>query len=325
MVLLLLGSQLLCFGQDPQFSQYYGAALYHNPAFTGTSTPQRITLHHRIQWPGLPAPYVSTALGVDHLIQKTGTGIGALVSQDIAGVSRFRTLTAAGIVSQRLPVTSTVNTNLSVQVGVEQRDIDAFSLIYPDQVTPDGLVAATQEPAKANRAFYTNVALGALVYTNYWWVGFSLHNMNQPSIEPLGQRGGILLARTSVMGGLRFPLQDERYLKPWQKADAIIPTVMYRAQGSVQQVDFGVQAELGDLILGVNARGIPFLGGTRGVFTQDAIVGMFGVYISGLRFCYSYDFNYGQWTALQGAHEVGIVWGFNAKNLLRRSSPCPGM
>ena len=39
--------------QDPQFSQYYAAPLYLNPAFTGSEMLPRIGANYRNQWPGI--------------------------------------------------------------------------------------------------------------------------------------------------------------------------------------------------------------------------------------------------------------------------------
>lgn len=327
LTILLLAGRLVALAQDPQYSQYFGAALYHNPAFAGTSTPDRITLNHRIQWPGLPAPYVSTAFAYDHAFVKTGTSLGMVVNQDVAGVSRFRTIAAGGILAQSLKVNRTIRTTIALQVGFEQRDIDLNSLVFPDQVTQDGITSSTQEPAKSNSTTYVNTALGALVHSKYWWVGLSVHNLNQPSIEPLGNPGATLLPRTTINAGLRFPLQDERYLLGNKKADAILPSVMYRSQGSVSQVDFGALVELQPLVFGLYSRGLPFLQNIRGVFTQDAIVFLMGVNIGETRICYSYDYNTSaQLSAFQGAHELGIQFGFNAAKLLNaRRGPCPGM
>ena len=47
--------------QDPQFSQFYAAPLYINPAFTGASEYTRIGANYRNQWPGISGSFVTTS------------------------------------------------------------------------------------------------------------------------------------------------------------------------------------------------------------------------------------------------------------------------
>ena len=37
--------------QDPQFSQFYAAPLYLNPAFAGSAQEARVGINYRNQWP----------------------------------------------------------------------------------------------------------------------------------------------------------------------------------------------------------------------------------------------------------------------------------
>ena len=47
--------------QDPEFSQYYAAPLYLNPAFAGTSVDHRFIANYRNQWPN-----ISHAFGISN-------------------------------------------------------------------------------------------------------------------------------------------------------------------------------------------------------------------------------------------------------------------
>ena len=315
------------YGQDPQYSQYYNAAVYHNPAFAGTSTPQRLSVNYRAQWPGLPAPYISYSAAFDFCFQKTGTSFGLIATQDVAGISKFRMTSAGLLIGQKVKLNKDITASFGVQVSYDTRDIGSASLIFPDQVTKDGLIAATAEPKRAGSTSYVNTSIGGLVFGRDWWAGLSIHNFNQPSLDPLGGKAGILYPRTTLIGGLRFPLQDDRYLKPHQQGDAIMPSIMYRSQGSAAQIDLGVTAELNSFVFGLYTRGLPFLNNIRGVFTQDAIIGMVGVRTNDIRLAYSYDYNSASYLSeFQGAHEISLQIGFNLKRYLKyRNGPCPGM
>jgi len=63
--------------QDPQFSQYYAAPLYLNPAFTGTSQSHRFIANYRNQWPNIARGFVTTAVSYDVDLHQYNSGIGS--------------------------------------------------------------------------------------------------------------------------------------------------------------------------------------------------------------------------------------------------------
>lgn len=54
------------YAQDVQFSQFYNAPLYLNPALTGTSHSSRAILNYRNQWPTAGKPFITYAASFDH-------------------------------------------------------------------------------------------------------------------------------------------------------------------------------------------------------------------------------------------------------------------
>ena len=54
--------------QDPEFSQFYAAPLYLNPAFAGSARCPRIGLNYRNQWPALNKTYITSAVSYDQHI-----------------------------------------------------------------------------------------------------------------------------------------------------------------------------------------------------------------------------------------------------------------
>ena len=47
------------FAQDPQYSQYYAAPLYLNPAMAGAEMMGRVGFNYRNQWPSLDAQFTT--------------------------------------------------------------------------------------------------------------------------------------------------------------------------------------------------------------------------------------------------------------------------
>ena len=52
-------------GQDPQFSQFYAAPLYLNPAFAGSTNQGRAGTNYRNQWPAVDANYTTLSAFAD--------------------------------------------------------------------------------------------------------------------------------------------------------------------------------------------------------------------------------------------------------------------
>lgn len=312
--------------QDAQFSQYYAAPVYHNPAFAGTFSPQRLTLNYRNQWPGLPAPIQTTALTFDAAIKKTNSGWGIMYTNDRAGVAALTSNSINGIFSQKMRIGANLYGALGGQIGYTLRDLDLTGLLFPDQVTPGGIVTNTLEPRRDTRVGFFNVGLGVLLYGKEYWAGASLHNLNQPSIAPLANQGSVLPTRMTFVSGLRIELEDERFLRGKRLPYAVLPSVMVRNQAGFWQLDGGVSMELDPLILGLYLRGLPIAGENLGLFTQDALIFQLGMIVGDLRIGYSYDYNLGlQFANFQGAHEIAIQYAFNLKQIIKDLRyPCPG-
>ena len=64
--------------QDPQYSQFYAAPLYLNPAFAGSAMAPRVNFNHRNQWPSLSANFVTSSLSADMYFDKYNSGVGAM-------------------------------------------------------------------------------------------------------------------------------------------------------------------------------------------------------------------------------------------------------
>ncbi len=80
--IFLVFLKLNAFSQDPEFSQYYAAPLYLNPAFTGTTNDHRFIANYRNQWPSVAQGYTTTAFSYDFNMADLNSGFGFLATQD---------------------------------------------------------------------------------------------------------------------------------------------------------------------------------------------------------------------------------------------------
>src|SRR5258706_13582709 len=73
--------------QDPEFSQYYAAPLYLNPAFTGTTDDHRFIMNYRNQWPNIARGYQTLAVSYDYNLYQYNSSVGFLATVDKAVTS----------------------------------------------------------------------------------------------------------------------------------------------------------------------------------------------------------------------------------------------
>src|SRR5436190_1623336 len=77
--------------QHYQFSQFYAAPTYLNPAFTGANVCSRASINYRNQWSGIPGTFTSYQASVDHTLKRYNSGIGLVLFNDRAGIGNLAT------------------------------------------------------------------------------------------------------------------------------------------------------------------------------------------------------------------------------------------
>ena len=84
-VVFLMIFSLQAGAQDPEFTQFYAAPLYLNPAFAGSARCPRVTMNYRNQWPALSKTFITTAVAYDQQVDAISGGLGIMVMNDKAG------------------------------------------------------------------------------------------------------------------------------------------------------------------------------------------------------------------------------------------------
>ena len=101
--LLFVGSAQV-YAQDVQYSQFYSAPLYLNPAFAGSSEYTRVGANYRSQWPALEANFVTMSAYADHFIDDKNSGVGFLIQTDEEGLAGLRSTCLAAFYAYQLPI-----------------------------------------------------------------------------------------------------------------------------------------------------------------------------------------------------------------------------
>jgi type IX secretion system PorP/SprF family membrane protein len=334
LIISIIFSISIANGQDVQFSQFYAAPLYLNPAFTGTTYQSRATLNYRNQWPASGKPFITYAGSFDHYIAKYNSGVGLMVMQNKAGNSRLQSTEISGLYSYHISLSETWNFIPAIQATFVQRSIDYSKVTFPDQYDNTGLVGSTTEDLNLAKKNYMDFSAGGLLFSEIFWFGTSYHHLNRPDQSFTNSSQSRLPGEFNAHAGARIPFASRakgRRSSIHYKEKALMPSVLYKAQGKFDQLDLGLNVLYEPLIFGVWYRGLPIKHYSEGYSNAESIIGSVGVNFNGITIGYSYDFVISRLNnaTTAGAHELSLSYQFGneqvkKKKVRYKKIPCPG-
>ncbi|HNU43369.1 MAG TPA: type IX secretion system membrane protein PorP/SprF [Cyclobacteriaceae bacterium] len=326
-ILIFCSANLLA--QDPQFSQYYAAPLYLNPAFTGTSEDHRFIANYRNQWPNAAHGFVTYAFSYDVNLNHYNSGIGFLATVDQAGTAGMRSSQLNFLYSYKWNVLSKWVISAGLNFGYASRSIDLNRLIFGDQLQfdSDGNVP-TDDQALFNlgNTHYFDFNSGVLAYNKNFWFGFSASHLNTPNRSLIDQEAEVPV-KTSFHGGVRIPLYGGPFKK--EHISVLAPSFVYKKQGHFDQLDLGLHFLYDPIMMGVWYRGIPLQQNVKDNISQDAMVVVLGFQFERIELGYSYDFTVSELGPMSGgAHEVAVKYKLEMAAQIKTKRkdkfiPCP--
>ncbi len=313
---LLLATLFSAQAQDPQFTQFYAAPLYLNPAFAGSAMAPRITVNYRNQWPAI-TNYVTSAVGVDHFLPKINSGIGLLILNDSQGQGVINSTEVHGLYSFQFQANEQTFVRLGVQAGYVSRNLNYYGLTFGDQFTNGGYTGQpSNDPilgVNTPKNSYLDFSTGGLVYSDWFFAGFSAHHINQPSQGFFQGANSKLPIKGDVMMGLKIPLLGFTGLgDELGKEISISPVLLYKFQGKYDQLDIGAYLTYSPLTLGVYYRGLPFKQSVQGLNNHDALAFLVGYRQDKFSIGYSYDATVSTLgVSTGGSHEISLSYIFD--------------
>lgn len=324
--------------QDPQFSQFYAAPLYLNPALTGATGQARAGINYRNQWPAIDANFTTMSAYFDYFIEDKNSGIGMIITRDREGLAGLRNLTVGLQYSYQLQLTKDIGFRPGMQVAFYNRDINFDKLTFGDQFDPSSGSFLNQATAENFNTYsaknFLDLSFGGVFFTKRAWLGASAWHLTQPNQSLIGEKSPLPM-KLSFHGGFKF------YLKPGhvgtgvytRKAErSISPAFQYRHQGKFDQMDLGLYYTLEPLVIGTWYRGVPFKN-FDGIVNNESIVLMIGFVKIGakdaINIGYSFDYTISKLTiGSGGAHEFSLVYTWPMRNPRKPPKdkliiPCP--
>ncbi|UII20231.1 PorP/SprF family type IX secretion system membrane protein [Fulvivirga ligni] len=336
--LLLLAAPLVVKAQDPQFSQFYAAPLYLNPAFAGSNQQMRVGLNYRNQWPAIEANFQTYSAYVDGFIESKNSGVGMLLMRDqVMGTNS----TMVGLqYAYQLYLTEWLTFRPGFQAAFYNRNINFSDLTFANQFDPNtGLptgVDSGEDFGDAGKSFI-DLSAGGMLYTKNMFLGLAAHHLNTPN-QSFSEDGDPkeLPIKYSFHGGVKIPFKSGTigsgvYSRPQERS--LTPTFQYKKQGEFDQLDMGLYLTLEPILIGTWYRGLPFKS-IEGFSNNESIVLLVGFTKKGgngeiLNIGYSYDYTISKLGAGSGgAHELSISYSWSTRDPRKpprnvMQIPCP--
>lgn len=321
---LMLALVSVVTAQDPQFSQFYAAPLYLNPAMAGSTGQARAGINYRNQWPAIDANFTTMSAYFDYYIEDYRSSVGLIVTRDREGLAGLRSLNVGLQYAYELEINENLGFRPGVQVSLYNRDINFDKLTFGDQFDPTTggfLDQPTAETFRTNFSkTFVDISFGGVLFTRTAWLGVSAWHLTEPNQSIIDERSP-LPRKYSVHGGFKFNL------KPGSKGTginakraerSIAPAFQYRHQGSFDQMDLGLYFTAEPLVLGTWYRGIPFKN-LNNFVNNESIVLLIGFTQLGakdaINIGYSFDYTVSKLgTGSGGAHEFSLVYTWPMRN-----------
>jgi type IX secretion system PorP/SprF family membrane protein len=338
LVIFLIAMLSKSSAQDFQFTQFYAAPLYLNPAFAGATLQSRATFNSRYQWAGLPKPFISYAASLDHNFDKYNSGVGIISTYDKSGSGALKNVNLGVQYAYLVRVTSIWSLRTGLQLSYVSRSLDYDKLTFGDQIDQTGVAASSNTHNLLSggvKTGYADFSAGSLLHNDRIWIGVTVNHMNTPN-QSLTDSKTPLPMKTTIHGGYKFDLSYNIHTKSYgeHKDKSISPAFLYKSQGKFDQLDLGCYLHFEPMVFGLWYRGIPvFKSYKRGYGNTDAFAFLLGFKKDHLSIGYSYDITFSKLNEYNtaGSHEIsiGITFDTSQKNkkpkVKRRDMviPCP--
>lgn len=313
--------------QHYQFSQYYAASTYLNPAFTGANVCSRLSLLYRNQWLGVGSNFSTYQATIDHSLSKYKSGIGLQLFSDNAGPASLSTKKISVLYAYETKLSRKLVGRAGFNAGTVQRQIDYEKLIFADQIYNNNSTTSV-ESFGAQRLTYFDIGAGLLLFSKYFWAGLSVAHLNEPDQSLLA--GNAALPREfKLHAGYKYLFNEEDVQETKAGNDALTFTFNYKHQASFNQLDIGIYYTHRIVQLGFWYRGIPFRRPEIYYRGNDALVSLFGISFEKYRFGYSFDLTISKLSnrRSKGSHELSIAYQMcNLKKVKKKKADlisCP--
>jgi type IX secretion system PorP/SprF family membrane protein len=277
--------------QDPMFTQYMHNPVSINPAYAGSRGTLNFVAMNRQQWVGLDGAPKTLTLSVNSPFIGYNVGIGLSLIHDEIGPIKQTGIYAD--YAYHLKITTTTRLSFGLKGGVNMYDVNLLNLIggqNDEQLILHG----------ARKLFLPNFGVGAYLYSDRFYLGFSIPKMLQNSLSD--DQNTLNYANKEerhifISGGIVVDVAENIKFKP--------STSVRMVTGAPVSAEFSASLLFHDKLWlgGMYRLGDSFGGLVKFDLTNQLSIG------------YSFDMTQSSLRAYnQGTHEVFISYDFMFKN-----------
>lgn len=335
--LLMLLFHAAVTAQDPQFSQFYAAPLYLNPAFTGSTNQTRVGLNYRNQWPSIDGNFTTMSAYVDHYMEDINSAVGLIINRDVEGLAGLQSVNIGALYSYELFITENLGFRPGAQIAVYNRSVNFDKLTFGSQYDAGSGQFTNPSGETFSSDFsktFVDLSLGGLFFTKVAYLGVAAYHLNQPNQSIIDEESKLPM-KISVHGGFKYFMKPGHVGSGMYAREAersIGPAIQYRHQGQFDQLDVGMYYTAEPMVLGLWYRGVPFKN-VNNYVNNESIVLLLGFTQIGpkraMSIGYSFDYTISKLTANSGgAHEFSFSYTWPTRNprkppKSKMSIPCP--
>ncbi len=302
------------YGQDIHFSQFFSAPLYINSANSGDfNGDYRFVINNKNQWNSFTDAYSTFAGSVDasfnELINnKSKTGIGLQINNDIAGDGRFGTtqiyLSLANLFF--FGENKKFGLGIGINAGYVMHGINFSNLYFGDQYDGERFNAdmPSNELIENQKISYPDFGAGIkLKYKQSQRFnlefGFATNHIFEPKRSFLEFSEAVLPIKFASMGFAEYNIKEGFWLEAY---------ALHMYQQKHQELNTGA-------IMRFDYNPITFQSIYFGLLlrSRDAGIVVFGVKYQNIKFCFNYDINFSNLSTIsrgKGGAEFSLIYIF---------------
>ncbi|RYZ97289.1 MAG: type IX secretion system membrane protein PorP/SprF [Sphingobacteriaceae bacterium] len=271
---VMLSIVKISYSQDHQYSQFFNAPTYLNPALNGQfEGKMRMSLTYRNQYTSVPGSLTYMSAGVDFNVPRFGGGYGFLVTRSSEGVAYLNKTNLAGMYSYSIGNQDYV-LSFGLQAGFTNRSVNTSKLVFGDQIDPStGIIPGqptSADPFPYNNKFYFDSGIGINLVVGDFMIGAAGQHLNRPNESFTGTPVKLDIRATGHLS-YRLDLNRDDNLEDWEKS-YIIPSVVFYKQAQSYQYNVGMQYKRKSINAGLWYRGD---GGGRNAIVISLIFDLF--------------------------------------------------
>ncbi len=310
--------------QDAEFSQFYAAPSYLNPAMIGFSEQPRFALNYRHQYPSFENAYLTLHAAYDQNFDSFNSSVGLSILADRAGNGLLNTYNINGQYAYNLKLSKDLLLKAGIQASFIQQSLGLDQLVFGDMIDPvtgNPISVSTDMPTASSISRF-DASLGVVAYTRKLYIGAAVKHITRPDMNfgDSNDAANRLGMRTAFHAGYVFTELDDRLQ---ENPFYFSPNILFVNQNKFYQINAGASMGKGALFGGMWFRHV--------VGNADAVIVQLGVKAGMMRIGYSYDLSVSKINTNAGAHEASIVidlgqsW-YSDKNRKRKQSyECPAV